>query len=129
MEFDPNKVYTVKVSEIYKQDDKPWSKEYSNTTSDNRTFKSYMVRVKFNEFGDESFSGFVNESKKYPGTPAIWEGMEMFVVISAKEVEKDGETKTYYNFKKLSQAKKEAFEKDAEIAALKAKLEANDLPL
>lgn len=136
MEYVPNKVYTGKVTEIKmyegQVDSKKFEKDWKDpATGSNKKLISYSVNVKFDIFGDQWFSGFVNESKKTPGTPAIWDGMEMFFQVSDKSVEKEGETKVYYNFRKLSQAKKDQIEKDSEIENLKAQLAAakEEIPL
>ena len=122
MEYEPNKVYSVTISEVYKQDGVVKTRMFENTAGDGRKFKSFTASFKVNEFGDQWFSGFFNESKKTPGTPAIWEGMTLDGTITAKE--KDG--KTYYNFNKMSQKKLTELanaEKDDEIARLRALLE------
>lgn len=121
MQYAPNKIYIGKITEVKMFENSIASKRFEKQW-EGKTLVSYSVSVKFDIFGDQWLSGFVNESKKTPGTPAVWEGMEMFFMVTEKSVEKDGETKTYYNFQKLSAAKKEKIEKDQEIANLKAQL-------
>ena len=130
MEYVPNKVYTGKVTEVKKFegqiDSKKFEKDWKDpTTGAVKHLVSYSVSVKFDIFGDQWFSGFVNESKKTPGTPAVWEGMEMFFTITEKTVEKEGsDPRTFYNFQKLSESKAKQMEKDSEIENLKAQLAA-----
>lgn len=125
--YEKDTMYTVKVSNIYKKDDKIWFEEKENLIKNGpragASFKSYKVRVQFDKFGDTWFKGFVSESKRTPGEPLIWEGMEMFVTISDYDWTYEGKTGTTPYFSTYSASKKEAYEKDQKIAKMEAQLQ------
>lgn len=126
--YEKDTMYTVKVANIYKKDDKIWFEEKENLVKNGpragAKFKSYKVRVQFDKFGDTWFKGFVSESKRNPGEPLIWEGMEMFVTLSDYAWTYEGKTGTTPYFSSYSASKKETYEKDQKLAKMEAQLAA-----
>lgn len=121
--LDPEKVVSVKVSAVKEYEGQIDCKRFEKQW-EGKTLVSYSARVQLEGYGDTWFSGFFNESKKTPGTPAVWVGMDIDATLSSSEKTKDdGTAVTYYNVNKLSKNKKAELEK-AELLKKIAMLEA-----